>query len=92
MTAGDALPPSLLPEEDDPDRRALKLASLCDLVIGGGASSVSATFPRATDLDDITTLAERITAGRGLVADVEVGPEAITVHIRKPHDGDVAHG
>lgn len=76
--------PSLLPEEERPDRRALELAAMCDLVVTGAARVASATFPRSDDEPDIVTLAKQITAGRGLVADVELAPRSVTIHIRRP--------
>ena len=71
------------PEDDLPDRRALELAAMCDLVVTGAATVASATFPRSSDEPDIVTLAEQITAGRGLVADVEHAPHAVTIYIRR---------
>ncbi len=72
------------PEQDVPDRRALELASICDLVESGAATTVSVTFTRSGDGADIGTLAQQITAGRGLVASIEAGPDTVTVHIRGP--------
>jgi hypothetical protein len=41
------------PQAEDPDRRALELASMCDLVESGVALSISATYPRPADPADI---------------------------------------
>jgi hypothetical protein len=79
------------PQAEDPDRRALELASMCDMVETGVALSMSATYPRPADPLDIVTLAESITAGRGLEAEVEIGTDSLTVHIRTPRD-DARHG
>jgi hypothetical protein len=79
------------PAADDPERRALELASMCDMVESGAALSISATYPRPEDPADIITFAERITAGRGLLAIPEIGPDSLTIHIRA-REGDARHG
>jgi hypothetical protein len=75
------------PEEELPDRIALELAAMCDLVVSGAARVASATFPRSGDADDIVTLARQITAGRRLVANVELAPLTVTVHITRNDEG-----
>jgi adenosylmethionine-8-amino-7-oxononanoate aminotransferase len=72
------------PEDEPPDRRALELAAMCDLVVTGAARVASATFPRSDDEPDIVTLAKQITAGRRLVADVELAAHSVTIYIRAP--------
>jgi hypothetical protein len=79
------------PVADYPERRALELASMCDMVESGVALSVSATYPRPEDPADIITFAERITAGRGLLAVSEIGPDSLTIHIRA-REGEARHG
>jgi hypothetical protein len=79
-------------EEDLPDRRALELAAMCDLVVTGAARVASATFPRSSDEPDIVTMAEQITAGRGLVAEVELAPRSVTIHITRHAEPEPAHG
>jgi len=73
------------PEEELPDRIALELAAMCDLVVTGAARVASATFPRSGDSVDVVTLARHITAGRGLLANVELAPVTVTIHITRGH-------
>jgi len=59
------------------------LAAACDLVETGAAREVSFTFPAPDNSPDLATLADRITAGRGLFADVELAPRGITIHVTR---------
>lgn len=92
MTGPAGIPPATSDQLAEPDRRALEIASMCDLVESGIATTVSVTFPQSSDAPDITTYAQQITAGRGLVAVVEAGPEMVTVHIRARVAPEVRHG
>jgi hypothetical protein len=92
MTGPTGIHPTLPAEEEGPDRRALELASMCDLVESGVATTVSVTFPQSADAPDISTYAQQITAGRGLVAVVEAGAQAVTVHIRARVAPGLSHG
>ena len=77
---------SARPEEDRPDPRALELAAMSDLVASGAANNVYVTLARPIDPDesaDLATLADRITAARGLFADIELAPDTITVRITR---------
>jgi hypothetical protein len=80
---------TLRPEDERPDPRALELAAMCDLVASGGANNVTVTLARPADPDesaDLETLADRITAARGLFAEIELAPTTITVRITRHDD------
>jgi hypothetical protein len=82
-------PSTKRPEDEPPDARALELAAMSDLVATGSANNVTVTLARPSDPDesaDLETLADRITAARGLFADIELTPSTITVRITR-HDG-----
>ena len=58
---------------------------MCDLVEAGVAyDGIGHVPPSRATPPDIATYAQQITAGRGLVAAVEAGPETVTVHIPRP--------
>jgi len=77
---------TLKPEDERPDPRALELAAMSDLVASGAANNVYVTLARPSDPNesaDLATLADRITAARGLFADIELAPDTITVRITR---------
>ena len=59
---------------------------MSDLVASGAANNVYVTLARPSDPNesaDLATLADRITAARGLFADIELAPDTITVRITR---------
>jgi hypothetical protein len=85
--------PQLREGDDRPDRLAVELAAVCDLVETRAAREVTLTFPAPDNSADLATLADRITAGRGLFADIELAPRSITIHVtRHAVEGQSARG